>query len=183
MRVPSVAVCMRLVAGLVLAGAEKAAAQGPADSFEQLRLLVRPGDTVSVTDTAGREVTGTITVLSSSSLTMLVNGTRQDLTEREVATIRRRRSDSLWNGAIWGLVSGAALSGALISFAESDGAGDAAGFVAAYGAVGLGIGVGVDALITHRKVIYERPATRAGKVSVSPMWGNKRQGVLVTMNF
>lgn len=68
-------------------------------------------------------------------------------------------------------------------FVDSDGAGDAAGFVAAYGALGVGVGVGVDALITRRRVIYERPATRAGKVSVSPLLGNKRQGVLVTMDF
>lgn len=80
--------------------ASTAEAQGIADS-EQLRLLVKPGDTVSVTDTARREVTGKMTVLSSSSLAMVVNGTRLELTEREVATIRQRRSDSLGNGAIW----------------------------------------------------------------------------------
>ena len=42
-------------------------AQELASSFGQLRVLVKPGDQVSLTDRAGQEVRGRIAELSSSS--------------------------------------------------------------------------------------------------------------------
>ncbi len=104
-----------LVSCLVVLGATATAeAQGIANSFTELRLLVRPGDTVSVTNTTGGEVTGKIAELSPSALALMVEGHRQDLREVDVTAIRQRRSDSLQNGAFIGLCIGAGYGGAAV---------------------------------------------------------------------
>jgi hypothetical protein len=91
---------------ILLAGV--AEAQGVASSFEQLRALVKPGDTVIVTDKGGRDIQGQIAALSSSSLELLVAGTRTNFTQADLDTISRR--DSRWSGTLWGLVAGATLA-------------------------------------------------------------------------
>jgi hypothetical protein len=94
-----------------MAASSIAHAQGIATSFNELRLLVRPGDTLGITSTAGSQVTGKLVDLSSGVLVMRVGEGRQEWREGEVATIRQRRGDSLANGALWGLQSaGAAYS-------------------------------------------------------------------------
>jgi carboxymethylenebutenolidase len=92
---------LALLCVFLTAAASVAEAQEVASSFEQLRALLKPGETVSVTDTDGRETTGTIADLSSSSLGLLIAGTRHDVPERDVKTMRQRRGDSLWNGVRW----------------------------------------------------------------------------------
>lgn len=80
---------------------------GVATSFEQLRVLVGPGAKVTVINSTGDQTTGTISALTTSSLSLGVDGRLRDFGERDVATIRQRRSDSLGNGAKWGLGIGA----------------------------------------------------------------------------
>ena len=63
---------------LLAAAASTTEAQVTPSSFEQLRVLVGPGDTIAVTPTTGQEVTGTIAELSSSSIGLLIEGTRRD---------------------------------------------------------------------------------------------------------
>ena len=72
----------------VLAATATAEVQGIANSFTELRLLVRPGDTVSVTGTAGGEVTGKVADLSASSLALVVNGQRRDLRSDAAGDLR-----------------------------------------------------------------------------------------------
>lgn len=172
---------------LLTAMAQTAAAQGIAGSFEQLRILVKPGDTVTVTDTTGHETTGRLADLSSTTLGLLAGGTRRELSENDVRTIQQRRPDSLSNGAIIGLAIGAGASAALIiAFAASDSgdvdAGMAALAIGAYGGIGAGIGVGVDALIRGRQVIYQRQSTGV-QVGIAPWLTSQRKGVLVTLRF
>jgi hypothetical protein len=184
--------CLLLTAAAPMAEAQGASqpATGPgrgvASSFEQLRVLVRPGDTVSVTDTTGREITGTIADLSSSSVALLVAGSRRDLPESEVRTIRQRRPDSLANGALWGLAIGASigLSIALIPIEDGESYGAAAlPGAAMLAGVGAGIGVGVDAMIAGRHVIYAKPAGSSSRVRVSPLLTRERKGVFVSLGF
>src|SRR5688500_18411606 len=140
----------RIVLGFFFLGvAHPAAAQGIAGSFEQLQLLVRPGDKVTVTDASGHEATGRIVDLSTSMLVLSAGGTRRELSEPDVRDIQQRRSDSLANGAIWGLAVGSAIAAGLVAafWEGSDDAAPAIGFIAMYGGIGAGIGVGVDALI------------------------------------
>jgi len=74
-------------------------------SFEQLQVLVKPGDNIYVTDTAGVTTKGRIEELSSSSLGLVVKGKRRDLTQTDVREIRQWRSDSARNGAMIGAAS------------------------------------------------------------------------------
>jgi hypothetical protein len=135
-----------------------------AASFEQLQVLVKPGNIVTVTDAAGSEVSGRIEGLTPSVLSLGLGGARRDFNEADVTAIRQRRADSLANGAWWGFGVGAGLAGlVLVAFAACDicdgevEPGVAAAAVGLYGAMGAGIGVGVDALIRRQQVIYRRP--------------------------
>src|SRR5690349_5344279 len=105
-----------LVVSLVLSviGSVEGLAQ-QAGSFEQLQLLVKPGDTVSVTDLKGTLNTGRITELSTSVLRLQVDGAIRDLSQNDVLEIKQRRTDSLANGAKIGALvgTGAGILGAI----------------------------------------------------------------------
>ncbi|RPH59484.1 MAG: hypothetical protein EHM89_10605 [Acidobacteria bacterium] len=160
-------------------------AQTLAGSFEQLQVLVKPGDTISVTDNTGREVTGKVASLSPSSLALLVEGVRRDLPENEVRKVRQDRQDSLANGAKWGLGIGAGL-GLAAGVAIASGDGNASALIPilalVYGGVGAGVGAGLDALVLGNQVIYFKPASSA-KVTVSPLVTSERKGVVVAIGF
>jgi hypothetical protein len=163
----------------------QARAQGVAGSFEQLRLLVQTGDTVTVRESSGAQTTGRIDMLSSSALTLVVSGTPREFRETDVNVILQRRGDPLSNGAKWGFITGAGV-GVAAAVASCDGCDDlllvSALSVGIYGAIGVGIGVGVDALITGRRVIYQRrePAT---SWRLTPFVGKGRRGVALSMRF
>ena len=93
-----------LVASTVLfaLGNASVGAQTIASSFEELLLKVKPGDTVYVTDDTGRERKAQILDLSSSSLMLSVDGTRQDLSQNNLKRMRQRLPDPVWNGALIG---------------------------------------------------------------------------------
>ena len=71
-----------------------------ADSFEQLQVLVKPGDNVYVTDSTGQTTKGRISQLSATSLALTVNGARRDLVQNDVYEIRQwkhvRVAESKW---------------------------------------------------------------------------------------
>ena len=144
---------------LLIALPASAGAQDLAGSFEQLRVLVKAGDTVRVTDAAGEEVRGTVTDLSSTSLALKVDGTRRTFLERDVTAVYQRRNDSLANGAKWGFVAGAALGvlGGITIAREYEGASGSSfipilGIV--YGSIGAGAGAGIDAMHRSEQVIF-----------------------------
>jgi hypothetical protein len=153
----------------------------PATSFEQLQVLVRSGATIALTDHEGRKVTGVVASLSPSSLELDVSGTRRQFEERDVATIRQRRGDSLMNGALIGLAAGAAASIYPALYCECTGSEVAAG-IAAYAAIGAGIGVGIDAVIRGNKTIF-RGAGTARRLTVSPLLTPTRRAVAVGFSF
>jgi hypothetical protein len=138
---------------------------GVATSFEQLEVLVRPGSTVTLTDVAGYELTGRIETLSSSALSLAIDGTRRGFLESDVTMIRQRRGDSLANGAWWGfgILAGLAIAGtAHCGECWHDQPAFMAAFVGLQGALGAGIGVGIDALSRGERTIY-----RASGVAMS----------------
>jgi hypothetical protein len=59
---------------LATATASTVEAQDAVNSFDQLAVLVKPGDTVTVTDGAGRETRGSIAAVSSASLELMAGG-------------------------------------------------------------------------------------------------------------
>lgn len=178
-----------LCVSLFLTAATAAEAQEIATSFDQLRVLVKPGDTVTVTDFAGNETRGRILTLSSSSLALSVGETQRTWTSSEVRTVNQRRRASLGTGAKWGFFIGAGI-GALAGLgAAQDGysGGESVGiaFLGAglYGALGAGIGVGVRSLMHESHVVYAgRPAPQA-KLTLSPILSDRRKGVALSFGF
>ena len=172
---------------LLHAGYAAADAQEVAGTFDQLRVLVKAGDKITVSDDAGRETTGRVAELSSSSLALIADGQRHDLGADQVNTIRQRRSDSLANGARWGFGVGAGLgllAGIAIAseYDDEDGA-----FIAVatliYGGLGAAVGVGVDAMISGNQIIYARRTAATGRISVRPFFTPQRQGAVMTIAF
>jgi hypothetical protein len=143
---------------LLLAAPGTARAQELAGSFDQLRVLVKAGDTVRVTDKTGQEVRGAIVDLSSSSLSLRVAGTQRTFLERDIAAIHQRRNDSLANGAKWGFAVGAGLgvlAGAVVASEYKDGGGVFIPLLAlTYGGMGAGVGAGIDAMNPSEQVIF-----------------------------
>ncbi|MEX2273926.1 MAG: hypothetical protein WD690_20850, partial [Vicinamibacterales bacterium] len=155
-------------------------AQVVASSFDQLSVLVKPGDKITVVDLAGREAEGRIGVLSRDRLTLVTAAWPRELGEVDVAQIRQRRSDSLQNGAIIGAAAGAGYGLALLAVVMSmnDGGGPipvgvVTGMVVFTG-MGAAAGAGIDALITRRQVIY-RKTPGENRFSVSPLFGRGRR--------
>lgn len=136
----------------------KAHAQEATTSFDELGHLVQGGDTISITDTKGRDIRGKLEGLTSSSLTLMVDGQSQHFETSHVNTIRERHFDSLENGALWGFGAGAGTGSALGVLA--DGAVHPF-FSLLFGAIGSGIGVAVDAAIQGEHTIYARPPDKS----------------------
>jgi hypothetical protein len=140
--------------------------RGLAESFEQLQVLVRPGDLVTVTTTTGYRVSGRINSVSPWVLALTANGIRRDYAVADVNTVRQRRSDSLANGAKWGASIGAALLAVAIAacdecrFDSPDDYAVAVFATGAYAAMGAGVGVGIDALIRRPHTVYRPPGLK-----------------------
>jgi hypothetical protein len=175
------------VSVLLCAGVTRAEAQRVASSFDQLSVLVKPGDKITVVDAAGRETRGRIGTLSRDALILVTSAGPRQLGEVDVSTISQRRGDSLKNGAIIGAVAGTAYFVTMAAILSDSDGGDVIIHTAVAGGVvfagmGAAVGVGIDALIARRRVIYQKPAGR-GRVSVSPVFGHGRRGAVVTVKF
>ena len=155
-----------------------------ANSFEQLQVLVKPGDRISVTDVNGTLSQGMIAALSRSTLQLTVAGAPRDLSESDVVMIRQRRRDSLTNGATIGAVVGGVfgiLGGVLACAEQGNCAGSAVFAVSIFTAMGAGAGVGIDALIVRQQTIYRRGTS--GRLDVKPVFSAGRKGIAFTVSF
>ena len=174
------------VAAVSLAAAVSAAEAQVVGSFELLQLLVGPEDRVTVTDSTGQELTGSVTRLSPASLTLRVDGSHRVFDEADVGDIRQRRPDSLNNGALTGFLTGVAVGGLWVMAAH--GSSDALGFAggifltSTFASLGVGMGVGIDAMIVEQRVIY-RSSGSARRFTVSPLVSRGRRGVAVSLGF
>ena len=171
---------------LLVSFATPGQAQELAGSFDQLRVLVKPGDTLRVTDKTGQVIRGSIAELSASSLALQVSGVRRTFLESDIASIYQRRPDSIANGAKWGFAVGAGLGvlGAVSIVREYDDGGVALipvlGLV--YGAIGAGAGAGLDAMHSSEQAIYARRGTSA-RVTLRPILAPGRKGVRASLTF
>ena len=179
-------VAVLTLAFLVLSS-EPAAAQ-EARSFEQLQLLVKPGDRIFVTDSMGNVTEGRIAGLSSSSLRLMTKSSTQDLSESDVFKIRQWRHDSLKNGALIGAGIGFGLSLAgVIAVCNGWGTcrgGEAVAAVAYTTGIVAAIGAGIDALIPSKETIYfGGTRTSLSRIKVKPILDHSRKGVAVAFSF
>jgi hypothetical protein len=177
------------VAGVVIGiwGAMPAAAQ-QVSSFEQLQLLVKPGDTIIVTDSAGTTTKGKIESLTRESLRLSANKIVREFAQKDARLIRQWKGDSLGNGAAIGAVVGAGLGLlSLVGCREAGGgcnAATGASMIAVMGALGTGVGVGIDALVISRHTIYKSPGTAAlDRFQVKPLISGDKKGAALSFSF
>ena len=180
-------ICRLALVALFLGHSGTTSGQELAGSFDQLRVLVKAGDTIRVTDRTSREVRGSVIDVSASSLALATNGSQRTFLERDIASIRQRRPDSLSNGAKWGFVVGAGLgllAGITIASEYEGSSGTALipmlGLV--YGGIGAGAGAGIDAMHSSERAIYVRRSA-ASKMSLRPFLTADRTGVLASLAF
>ena len=172
------------IAAVIILVAATAEAQELAGTFEQLRVLVKPGDTLTVVDGSGQRVQGKVSSLSASALALTVSGKTRQFLNTDIDTIEKRGSDSLRNGALTGFAIGGLIGAAgMIGLAETTD--HVAAYVAVgalmYGGIGAGIGTGIDALIEGRRVIYASSTSAGTKLTVAPIFSRARKGVLVSL--
>jgi len=184
---------------LVLAASGEAAAQVVATSFEELRTLVKSGDTIYVTGMDGRKTKARLGELTPSSLEILVRKTGSDgretfvpqsrLAERDVRQIQIDRGDSVLNGTLIGLavVGGPwllACNPATDWCYYNDGANLYRMIALITSGIGAGIGALVDAGIRERVLVYYQPASRRSSgIGVSPFASKSAAGLQLTWRF
>ena len=142
-----------LVVALVVAAAPAFAQQ----DFSTLG--VRPGDVVYVTEASGTQTIGRLASLSSSSLS--IDG--RDFTPAGTLRIERR-SDPLWDGAVYGLLAGGGV-GVILSNGECGSFARCTGALAGWGAL---FGTLIDWRHSGRTLIFGVAATRASVGAPTP---------------
>lgn len=176
-----------VIAVMIILAAAPADAQELAGTFDQLRVLVKPGDTLTVIDGSGQRVEGKMSSLSSSMLNLTVAGQPRQFLNADVNTIEKRGPDSLKNGALIGLAIGGGLGAVAMAALAATAEDNAGAFVAVgaliYGGIGAGIGTGFDALIEGRRVIYARSGAAGATLTVAPLFGRTRKGMRVSLRF
>ena len=168
-----------------LLAATAAVAQTPVSDFGQVPSRVRVGDTIYVTDSAGRQHKGMLFDLSATQLVLESGGKREDFPAERVSAISWQAPDPLANGALIGMGVCAGLVGiAALTSCEGD-CGWAALATLAYAGIGAGIGAGVDAMIPGRKVpVYRSPGGKTtARIRLSPILSPRRQGLAATVRF
>lgn len=171
---------LRLTA-VVLLSIAPAEAQELAGTFDQLRVLVKTGDTLTITAATGSRTQGRLSELTGSSIILNVSGAMRHFQSEDVDTVTKRGSDSLKNGALTGMAIGGGL--AALAIGISGVSGEDSGWVAlaslVYGGIGAGIGVGVDALIEGDRVIYAKSTSTT--FNISPIVRGRSKGVLLRL--
>lgn len=182
------AVVLAVVFWCGISGPSQVSAQ-QVSSFEQLQLLVKPGDKIEVIGTDGQSSKGKIESLTPAKLRLAIKGSVRDYAQKDALLIKQKRSDSLANGAIIGAVAGGGLTGGLFiaycSGGECDGeAGSVVAATLIYAGLGAAIGVGVDAMFKHRQTIYKSPEQTALKsLRVAPIFTDGRKGAVMRVSF
>lgn len=155
------------------------------------------GREVIVVDESGRETSGRLIIFGPDQLTIAVKG-QNVAVDRSRVTAIFEKGDSLRDGAKIGFFTGAVISAGLFvvgTALEDDevngvtllmaGMGGAIG-----GLMGMGIGVGIDAAISGRTLIYERPGKAVGRgtdptrtVSIAPSIAPSQAGLVMRVRW
>jgi hypothetical protein len=170
------------IAAVLVLSVAATEAQELAGTFDQLRVLVKTGDTLTVTDGSGHRIRGKLTELTTSSLVLDVSGAPTPFQDANIRIIEKRGEDPLKNGALIGLGIGAAFGTAAGgALGNSPAAYIVGGLI--YGGIGAGIGTGIDALIDGQRIIYAGRSSTGPTVNVAPIVTGRHRGVLVSMRW
>jgi hypothetical protein len=171
-----------LLGAVVSIFAATAHAQGSATNFDQLSVLVQSGDRLTVTGASGGVVEGRVLDLTSSTLTLQVDGQPRQFLLDDVRTISRQQHADVGKGAAWGFGVGAGL--ALVGYAQTGGCSSCGAVIVAgtvmTGAIGAGIGAVFATATVHDHVIFSKPGTANVKLSAGPIVDRNHRGVMLT---
>ena len=159
-----------------------AGSTSPTASFAALAKVLNTGDTVSVTNGAGKKVKGKVQHVSGTTLTVRSDQLDLSFDAPDVQRVARSRH-TVRNGALIGLVGGFGLGA--ISAASDPFFSEAAGvlmFGGFCGAIGAGIGAGVGAGLRREDVLFQRQATGA-KTMITPLLSPSGGGLRVQIRW
>ena len=170
--------CLALIVMLLLLSGSAAFAQTSPRATPILDSVLRPGMTVWITDSSGREEKVRIIEVSPD----VVSTSSGVIRATEIVQVRARHSDSVLNGAAIGAGVMIATGLFMCQLMEPWEVCNNSGSIAKTGALGAGIGIGVDALIRGRRTIYDaRPG--AAHLRLVPLVGSRSRGVQVVVGF
>jgi len=154
------------------------------------------GRTVIVVDDREQQTRGRVVRLTPDELTVRVNGTSQSFATSRVARVFLA-GDSLKNGALIGLVTGAVIGAAagtqstcgdfwtgVRPCSGSEKAGQALAAGAVFGGLGAALGAGIDAMIPGRTLVYQRTQHTSGATtSLMPTIGPSGAGLTMRVSW
>lgn len=158
----------------VVAMAATAHAQTSATTFPELAKHLTIGETVFVTNGAGKTLKGTVRQVSDSILVLGRGPGDLTLMAADVQRVSRPGHE-IRNGALIGLFAGfvvgtawaSAQDCAYVCFSSSSGV---AGFGALFGSIGLGIGAGVGAAVKREHVVFAAPPAGRARTAIAPVF-------------
>jgi len=168
--------------------ATAAQAQELAGNFDQLRVLIKPGETIHVQDSNGQDVRGRFVDLSPDALRILVNGVTHEFSASDVDVVTAARHGNVANGARIGLATGAGF-GALLMFLglSSNCGGECVPYYIVgtlyMGGIGAGLGAGFGAMTTTQRVIFARPGAQRSKVTIAPLVDRTHTGAMLNVRW
>jgi len=175
---------LALLSAAALTVAGSAHAQTTANNFEQLSLLVKSGDRVSVTGSSGGIVEGRILDVRPSAMTLNVNGQPKEFMLDDVRAISRRQHADLGKAAWWGFGIGVGLGLAGLPATEcrlgAECAQVALTMPLMVGGISAAIGAGFAAATTRDRVVFVRPGTGNIKLAAEPIVDRTHAGVRLT---
>jgi hypothetical protein len=183
----STAVLGALVLNLVLALAPAAQAQELAGNFDQLRVLIKPGETIRVQDSTGQYVKGRFLDLSPDAIRILVDGATRELNAGDVDVVTASRHGDVGKGARIGFATGAGFGALIGTLLVTNGCGSQCipFFVLGtltYGGMGAGIGAGLSAMSTSQHVIFARAGAQP-RITIAPLVDRQHAGATLNVRW
>jgi hypothetical protein len=169
---------------LATCSAGLASAQTVPSSFKDMQFLVKPGDRVTVIDASGAKVTGRISELDSSTLSITSATGPRRFAQDDVVVVRQRRPDPLKNGALIGAAFGAGMG--LMTELSCGGyeyCGQAGWVTLGSTVWGLGVGVFTDALLKTSTDVFRHGPGTMSSWTVSPLVGPGTTGARLALRW
>ena len=151
-------------------------------SWAELAHQLSNGKTVAVTTADQGEVAGTVSAVSSDSLTLVIDRASRRFDAKDVREVRRD-GDPLWNGLAIG--GGVGLLGAILPDNRCTGQplrcdDSQIPQRAAFLAAAIAAGIGIDALHRDRTVLYRSPSRVSVRLVPSLTAGSKSISVAIS---
>jgi hypothetical protein len=190
-------ICSRQVLTWLVAAAVSPTALGaqtPTRSFDDLRRVLKVGESVIVTNDSGQRTKGNVADVSGLSLTLQVRRTKDNpqgtRTFAEDTVIRVTRRDSLENGVLIGLGAGAVAAWGFVrgncgpaGYDPECGASAARIGLLAFVPAGAVAGALIDKAIGNAPVYLSPSRLTRSSLAVLPWFGSSAGGVALSFRF